>query len=89
MCRVERLNDLRHEQNQTNINTARALARQAKRVKQLMLFEELEAVEKDAVWGNVSLPPTGENTLDRVQAMILFAAGRDRGETLGGKRASP
>ena len=55
----------------------RAPARRAKNVKQLTLFEELEAVEKDAGWDNVGLPPLGETTLDRVQqAMVLFVAGR-------------
>jgi hypothetical protein len=55
----------------------RAPARRAKKVKQLALFEELEAVEQDAGRGDVGLPPTGETTLDRVhQAMVLFAAGR-------------
>lgn len=59
----------------------RAPARRAKKVKQLTLFEELEAAEKDAGWGDVGLPPLGETTLDRVhQAMVLFAAGR--GEAL-------
>ena len=34
------------------------------------------AVEKEAGWGDVGLPPVGETTLNRVhQAMILFAAG--------------
>ena len=56
----------------------RAPARRAKKkMKQLTLFEELEAAEKDAGWGNVGLPPLGETTLDRVhQAMVLFTAGR-------------
>ena len=55
----------------------RAPARRAKKVQQLTLFEELDAAEKDAGWGDVGLPPTGETTLDRVhQAMVLFAAGR-------------
>lgn len=59
----------------------RAPARPAKKAKQLTLFEELEAAEKDAGWGDVGLPPLGESTLDRVhQAMVLFAAGR--GEAL-------
>ena len=59
----------------------RTPARRAKQVKQLTLFEELEAAEKDAGWGDVGLPPLGETTLDRVhQAMVLFAAGR--GEAL-------
>lgn len=56
-------------------------ARRAKKVKQLTLFDELEAAEKDAEWGDVGLPPLGETTLDRVhQAMVLFAAAR--GEAL-------
>jgi len=59
----------------------RAPARRAKKGQQLTLFEELEAAEKDAGWGDVGLPPAGESTLDRVhQAMVLFAAGR--GEAL-------
>jgi len=59
----------------------RAPARRAKNAKQMALFEELEAVEKDAGWGDVGLPPVGETTLDRVhQAMVLFATGR--GEAL-------
>ena len=54
----------------------RAPARRVKK-QQLMLFEELEAAEKDADWGDVGLPPAGETTLDRVhQTMVLFAAGR-------------
>ncbi len=54
-----------------------APVRRTKRVKQLTLFEELEAAEKDAGWGDVGLPKLGETTLDRVhQAMVLFAAGR-------------
>jgi hypothetical protein len=57
--------------------TQQAAARRAKKVKQLSLFEELEAAEKDAGWGDIGLPPAGETTLDRVhQAMVLFAAGR-------------
>lgn len=61
--------------------TESAPVRRAKKVKQLTLFEELEAAEKDAGWGDVGLPPAGETTLDRVhQAMVLFAAGR--GEAL-------
>ena len=56
-------------------------ARRAKKVQQFTLFEELDAAEKDAGWGDVGLPPLGETTLDRVhQAMVLFAAGR--GEAL-------
>lgn len=59
----------------------RAPARRIKKVKQLALFEELDAAEKDAGWGDVGLPPLGVTTLDRVhQAMVLFAAGR--GEAL-------
>lgn len=59
----------------------RAPARRAKKVQQLTLFEELEAAEKNAGWGDVGLPPLGETTLDRVhQSMVLFAAGR--GEAL-------
>ena len=55
----------------------RAPARRAKKQQQLTLFEELEAAEKDAGWGDVGLPPAGETTLDRVhQAMVLFTAGR-------------
>ena len=58
-----------------------APVRRAKKVKQLSLFEELEAAEKNAGWGDVGVPPLGDTTLDRVhQAMILFAAGR--GEAL-------
>jgi putative DNA methylase len=59
----------------------RTPARRAKKVKQFTLFEELEAAEEDAGWGDVGLPPVGESTLDRIhQAMVLFAAGR--GEAL-------
>ena len=55
----------------------RTLARRPKKVKQLTLFEELQAAEKHTGWGDVGLPPLGETTLDRVhQAMVLFAAGR-------------
>ena len=55
----------------------RAPVRRAKKVKQLALFEELEAAEEDAGWGDVGRPPAGETTLDRVhQSMVLFAAGR-------------
>ena len=51
--------------------------RSAKKQKQLTLFEELEAAERDTDWGSVGLPPAGVTTLDRVhQAMVLFAAGR-------------
>lgn len=58
-----------------------APARRSKKPEQLALFEELVAVEKEAGWGEVGLPPVGETTLNRVhQAMILFAAGR--GEAL-------
>lgn len=56
-------------------------ARRTRVVRQLALFEELEAAEQDAGWGSVGLPPLGVTTLDRVhQAMVLFAAGR--GEAL-------
>ena len=56
-------------------------ARRTNKVKQLTLFEELEAVEKDADWGDIGLPPLGVTTLDRIhQSMVLFAAGR--GEAL-------
>ena len=56
-------------------------ARRAKKVKQLTLFEELEAAERVGGWGDVGLPPLGDTALDRVhQAMVLFAAGR--GEAL-------
>lgn len=73
----------------------RAPARRGKKEQQLTLFEEVEAAEQDADWGDVDPPPLGETTLDRVhQAMILFAAGR--GEALkrflveeGVGRASP
>ena len=55
--------------------------RRPKRSKQLSLFDELEDVEKEAGWGEVSPPPPGKTTLDRIhQAMVLFAAGR--GEAL-------
>lgn len=48
-----------------------------KKPEQLSLFAELVAVEKEAGWGEVGLPPVGETTLNRIhQAMILFAAGR-------------
>jgi adenine-specific DNA methylase len=49
--------------------------------KQFTLFQELDAAEEEAGWGDLGLPPAGETALDRVhQAMILFAAGR--GEAL-------
>jgi len=52
-----------------------------KKPEQLNLFEELVAVEKEAGWRDVGLPPVGETTLNRIhQTMILFAAGR--GEAL-------
>jgi len=61
--------------------TPGAPLRRAKNAKQLSLFEELEAAEKDAGWGDIGLPPLGATTLDRVhQTMVLFAAGR--GEAL-------
>ena len=45
--------------------------------KQLGLFAEIEAAEKDGLLGEAGVPNVGETTLDRVhQAMILFAAGR-------------
>ncbi len=54
--------------------------RRAKKLKQLTLFEELEAAEKDAGWTDVGLPPIGNTTLERVhQAMVMFAAGRAEG----------
>ena len=51
--------------------------RRTKKTKQLTLFEELEAAERGADWGDIGLPPLGDTTLDRVhQTMVLFAAGR-------------
>ncbi|MCC6650377.1 MAG: DUF1156 domain-containing protein [Candidatus Eisenbacteria bacterium] len=45
--------------------------------KQLGLFAEIEAAEKDGLVGKGGIPKVGETTLDRVhQAMILFGAGR-------------
>lgn len=45
--------------------------------KQLGLFAEIEAAEKEGLLGETGVPQVGETTLDRVhQAMILFAAGR-------------
>lgn len=45
--------------------------------KQLGLFAESEAAEKDGLLGQAGVPKVGETTLDRVhQAMILFGAGR-------------
>lgn len=45
--------------------------------KQLGLFAEIEAAEKEGLLGNAGIPKLGETTLDRLhQAMILFAAGR-------------
>ena len=59
------------------MDAERAPARRAKKRQQLTLFEELEAAEKDAGWGDVGVPSAGETTLDRVhQTMVLFAAGR-------------
>jgi len=55
--------------------------RRSSRSKQLSLFDELEDVENEAGWGEISPPPPGNTTLDRIhQAMVLFAAGR--GEAL-------
>lgn len=59
----------------------RPSVRRGVKAKQLTLFEELEAVEKDAGWEDAGPPPLGNTTLDRVhQAMVLFGAGR--GEAL-------
>lgn len=45
--------------------------------KQLGLFAEVEAAERDGLLGDAGVPKVGESTLDRLhQAMILFAAGR-------------
>jgi putative DNA methylase len=45
--------------------------------KQLGLFAEMEAVEREAFLGDAAIPTIGETTLDRVhQAMILFGMGR-------------
>ncbi len=45
--------------------------------KQLGLFAEIEAAEKEGLLGDTGVPSAGDTTLDRVhQAMILFAAGR-------------
>jgi hypothetical protein len=45
--------------------------------KQLGLFAEIEAAEKEGLLGDAGVPKVGETTLDRVhQSMILFAAGR-------------
>jgi putative DNA methylase len=45
--------------------------------KQLGLFAEIEAAEKEGLLGEAGIPKVGETTLDRLhQAMILFAAGR-------------
>ena len=53
----------------------KAKARSSKR--QLGLFAEIEAAEKEGLLGKAGVPKLGETTLDRVhQAMILFGAGR-------------
>ena len=45
--------------------------------KQLGLFAEMEAVQREAFLGDAARPTVGETTLDRVhQAMILFGMGR-------------
>jgi hypothetical protein len=45
--------------------------------KQLGLFAEVEAAEKEGLLGEAGVPQVGNTTLDRVhQSMILFAAGR-------------
>jgi hypothetical protein len=45
--------------------------------KQLGLFAEIDAAEKEGLLGEAGVPKVGQTTLDRVhQAMILFAAGR-------------
>lgn len=45
--------------------------------KQLRLFAEVEAAEKEGLLGKHGVPKVGETTLDRVhQSMILFGAGR-------------
>lgn len=45
--------------------------------KQLGLFAEVEAAEKEGLLGKHGVPKVGETTLDRVhQSMILFGAGR-------------
>ena len=45
--------------------------------KQLGLFAEIEAAEKEGLLGDAGIPKVGETTLDRLhQCMILFAAGR-------------
>jgi hypothetical protein len=45
--------------------------------KQLGLFAEVEAAEKEGLLGKHGVPRVGETTLDRVhQSMILFGAGR-------------
>ena len=54
---------------------ARGKAKPSK--KQLGLFAEIEAAEKEGLLGETGVPKLGETTLDRVhQSMILFAAGR-------------
>ncbi len=45
--------------------------------KQLGLFAEIEAAEKEGLLGQAGVPKVGETTLDRLhQGMILFGAGR-------------
>jgi hypothetical protein len=45
--------------------------------KQLGLFAEIEAAEKEGLLGKSGVPKVGETTLDRLhQAMVLFGAGR-------------
>lgn len=56
---------------------AKGKAKEKPAKKQLGLFAELEAAEKEGLLGEAGVPRVGETTLDRVhQAMILFGAGR-------------
>ena len=67
----------RHLFGKEEVGRTSGRGRGKKKAKQLTLFEELEAVEKDSGWGDVGVPPPGETTLERVhQAMVLFAGGR-------------
>lgn len=58
-------------------SSASAKAKVKSSKKQLGLFGEIEAAEKEGLLGKGGIPKVGETTLDRVhQSMILFGAGR-------------
>jgi len=58
-------------------SSAKQKATERSSKKQLGLFAEIEAAEREGLLGNGGVPTLGETTLDRLhQAMILFGAGR-------------